>query len=72
MNCEIDSLDHPDWLTFDLDPSSGKFADAAKTASVLHKILAELRIRSYKAGLRVSGSAGPSGFSAPREGSKIM
>lgn len=55
MNCEINSLDHPDWLTFDLDPSSGKFADAAKAASVLHKILAELRVRSYP---KTSGGKG--------------
>ena len=55
MNCEIDSLDHPDWLTFDLDPSSGKFADAAKAASVLRKILVELRVRSYP---KTSGGKG--------------
>jgi hypothetical protein len=36
-------LDHPDWLAFDLDPSSGVFADAAKTGLLLHEILADMR-----------------------------
>ena len=47
MNCEAGSLDQPDWLAFDLDPSSGQFRDAAKAASVLRKLLEELRIRSF-------------------------
>ena len=47
MNCEAGSLDHPDWLAFDLDPSSRQFCDAAKAASDLRKLLEELRIRSF-------------------------
>ena len=47
MNCEAGSLDRPDWLAFDLDPSSGEFCDAAKAAGVLRKVLEELRIRSF-------------------------
>jgi bifunctional non-homologous end joining protein LigD len=47
MNCEVGSLDRPDWLAFDLDPSSGQFSDAAKAASVLRKLLEELGIRSF-------------------------
>ncbi|MGA2175448.1 MAG: non-homologous end-joining DNA ligase [Verrucomicrobiota bacterium] len=47
MNCEAGSLDEPDWLAFDLDPSSGKFRDAVKAASVLRKLLEELGIRSF-------------------------
>jgi bifunctional non-homologous end joining protein LigD len=47
MNCEVGSLDQPDWLAFDLDPSSGEFCDAAKAAGVLREVLQELRIRSF-------------------------
>jgi len=47
MNCQAGSLDQPDWLAFDLDPSSGDFCDAAKAAGVLRKLLEELKIRSY-------------------------
>ena len=47
MNCEAGSLDAPDWLAFDLDPSSGQFRDAAKAANVLRKVLEELKIRSF-------------------------
>jgi bifunctional non-homologous end joining protein LigD len=47
MNCEVGSLDRPDWLAFDLDPSSGQFCHAAKAASVLRKLLEELRLRSF-------------------------
>lgn len=55
MNCKIDTLDYPTWLAFDLDPSSGKFSDAAKAGTVLHEILDELRIRSYP---KTSGGKG--------------
>jgi bifunctional non-homologous end joining protein LigD len=47
MNCRVSSLDRPDWLAFDLDPSTGKFADAVEAAVVLHQILDELQLRSY-------------------------
>lgn len=47
MNCEAGSLDQPDWLAFDLDPSTGQFCDAAKAASLLRELLNELRIVSF-------------------------
>ncbi len=47
MNCEAGSLDQPDWLAFDLDPSTGQFRDAAKAASLLRELLDGLRIRSF-------------------------
>lgn len=47
MNCEVGSLDLPDWLAFDLDPSSGLFADAAKAAFLLRELLERMRIRSF-------------------------
>ncbi len=55
MNCRIDALDYPDWLAFDLDPSSGKFSDAAEAGKILQKILNELQIRSYP---KTSGGKG--------------
>ena len=55
MNCQIDTLDYPAWLAFDLDPSSERFSDAAKAGMVLHEILDELRIRSYP---KTSGGKG--------------
>jgi bifunctional non-homologous end joining protein LigD len=47
MNCQTGNLDHPDWLAFDLDPASGKFAEAAKAAKMLRQLLSEYRLRSY-------------------------
>jgi len=47
MNCQAGSFDQPDWLAFDLDPSTGQFRDAAKAASLLRELLNELRIRSF-------------------------
>ena len=47
MNCQVGSLDQPDWLAFDLDPSTGQFRDAAKAASLLRELLNELRLRSF-------------------------
>jgi len=47
MNSEVGSLDRPDWLAFDIDPSSGQFCDAAKAASVLRKFLEERGILSF-------------------------
>jgi bifunctional non-homologous end joining protein LigD len=55
MNCRIASLDHPEWLAFDLDPSAGKFSDAAKARIILQKILSELRILSFP---KTSGGKG--------------
>lgn len=55
MNCHYGALAHPEWLAFDLDPSSGKFSDAAKAGKILRKILEELRVRSYP---KTSGGKG--------------
>jgi len=45
----------PDWICFDLDPSSGKFAEAASVALVVRDALQELGLRSYP---KTSGSRG--------------
>jgi len=47
MNSELSSLYQPEWLAFDMDPSSGQFCDAANAASVLRKLLEDLGIRSF-------------------------
>jgi bifunctional non-homologous end joining protein LigD len=45
----------PDWLCFDLDPSTGKFADAARAALQVKEGLDELKLDSYA---KTSGSRG--------------
>src|ERR1700722_12904389 len=45
----------PDWMVFDLDPTSGKFADAAKAGLVVKKELDELGLTSFP---KTSGSRG--------------
>ena len=46
MNCRVGSLHRPDWLAFDLDPSTG-FADAVRVALVLRDVLEDLGLRGY-------------------------
>ena len=45
----------PDWVCFDLDPESGKFADAAKACLVLKEVLDALELVSFP---KTSGSRG--------------
>jgi bifunctional non-homologous end joining protein LigD len=45
----------PDWVCFDLDPQSGKFADAARAAIVMKEALDVLKLISYA---KTSGSRG--------------
>jgi bifunctional non-homologous end joining protein LigD len=45
----------PDWVCFDLDPGSEKFADAAKAGLLLKEALDELKLISYP---KTSGSRG--------------
>lgn len=55
MNCRKDTLDAPDWLAFDLDPSTGTFADSARAGLLLRKMLDGLELRSFP---KTSGSRG--------------
>ena len=55
MNCRKDALDRPDWLAFDLDPSSGGFADAARAGLLLRDVLDAEGLRSFP---KTSGSRG--------------
>jgi bifunctional non-homologous end joining protein LigD len=45
----------PDWICFDLDPGSGKFADAAKAGLKLKEVLDSLDLKSFP---KTSGSRG--------------
>ncbi len=45
----------PDWMVFDMDPTSGKFADAAKAGLMLKAELDELGLKSFA---KTSGSRG--------------
>jgi bifunctional non-homologous end joining protein LigD len=65
MNCRTDSLEQPDWLAFDLDPSTGKFSDAARAGLALHAVLEELGVRSYP---KTSGGRGLHVFAPLRRG----
>jgi bifunctional non-homologous end joining protein LigD len=55
----------PDWLCFDLDPSSGKFADAARAALQVKAGLDALKLDSYA---KTSGSRGIHVFVPLRSG----
>ena len=45
----------PDWVCFDIDPSSGKFGDAARAAVIVKEALDTLKLPSY---VKTSGSRG--------------
>lgn len=45
----------PDWICFDLDPSSGAFADAARAALIVKEALDALKLRSFP---KTSGARG--------------
>ena len=55
FNVRRDDLEHPDWLAFDLDPTTKTFADAARAGLGLRKILDEAKLVSYP---KTSGSRG--------------
>jgi bifunctional non-homologous end joining protein LigD len=46
MNGRLPALDRPDWVAFDLDPPAA-FADAARAALALRRVLDDLGLRSY-------------------------
>lgn len=45
----------PDWVCFDLDPSSGRFSDAAQASLLLKEVLDALKLKSFP---KTSGSRG--------------
>jgi bifunctional non-homologous end joining protein LigD len=55
MNSRVRSMREADWLAFDLDPSSGEFADTVRAGIVLRAILDEHRLVSFP---KTSGSRG--------------
>jgi len=55
MNSRASSMHDADWLAFDLDPSSGEFADTVRAGRVLMAVLDEHRLVSFP---KTSGSRG--------------
>jgi bifunctional non-homologous end joining protein LigD len=55
MNSRVGSMHDADWLAFDLDPSSGEFADTVRAGLGLKKILDEEGLVSFP---KTSGSRG--------------
>jgi bifunctional non-homologous end joining protein LigD len=51
----IKSLDHPDYVLFDLDPGRRTFADAVTVARHLHEVLGAMKVESY---VKTSGKSG--------------
>lgn len=55
MNSRVGSMQEADWLAFDLDPSTGEFADALRAGVALRKVLDDHKLVSYP---KTSGSRG--------------
>ncbi len=55
MNSRVPSMRDADWLAFDLDPTSGEFADTVRAGIALRVILDEHRLVSFP---KTSGSRG--------------
>ena len=55
MNSRMKTMRSADWLAFDLDPTTGEFADTIRPAIALRKILDEARLASFP---KTSGSRG--------------
>ena len=55
MNSRVASMHEADWLAFDLDPSSGEFADALRAGLALRKVLDDHKLASFP---KTSGSRG--------------
>jgi bifunctional non-homologous end joining protein LigD len=51
----IKSLDHPDYVLFDLDPGQRDFADVITVARHLHEVLKRMKLKSY---VKTSGKSG--------------
>ena len=49
------AIDHPDWITLDLDPKSAPFGDVVTIARHIHKLLDTLGARHF---VKTSGQAG--------------
>ncbi len=52
----VQTLDHPDWAIFDLDPAEGAtFEDTIMVAQLIHKVLTDLKVKHYP---KTSGATG--------------
>ena len=65
MNSRVASMREPDWLAFDLDPSTGDFSDAVRAGLALRPLLEEHRLVSFP---KTSGSRGLHVFVPLRRG----
>jgi len=65
MNSRVGTMHEADWLAFDLDPSSGEFADAARAGRALRTVLDEHKLASFP---KTSGSRGLHVFVALKPG----
>ncbi len=65
MNSRRRSPRAADWMAFDLDPESGEFADAARAARLVRRVLDEVRLRSF---VKTSGGRGVHVLVALRRG----
>jgi bifunctional non-homologous end joining protein LigD len=54
-NSRFRSPHQPDWICFDLDPESGKFADAAQAGQLVRQGMEALNLRSFP---KTSGNSG--------------
>ena len=67
MNARTTHLREPDWLAFDLDPTSGEFGDAARAGIALRRVLDAAKLPSYP---KTSGSRGLHVFVPLRSGQR--
>jgi bifunctional non-homologous end joining protein LigD len=65
MGTRASSPRQPDWVVFDLDPESGKFADAARAGLSVKEALDALKLKSFA---KTSGSRGMHVFIPIRRG----
>jgi len=68
MSTRASNMRDADWLAFDLDPSSGEFADAARAGLALRRLLDDARLTSFP---KTSGSRGLHVFVPLRAGQSL-
>src|SRR3989449_346944 len=68
MSTRASNMRDADWLAFDLDPSSGEFADAARAGLALRPLLDDARLTSFP---KTSGSRGLHVFVPLRAGQSL-
>lgn len=54
-HARVRDLDHPDWITFDLDPQDADFSTVCRVALAVRDVMADLGLKAYA---KTSGSSG--------------